>query len=94
MTNISQETIDARHNILKACVARMDEMGLKGKARERAALDYLCGAAMALHEVKHELSGNLILLLQMVFCVRGAYSEAKHMVIRHEQEINIGKAAE
>ena len=62
--------------IATACVARMDAQELKGKARDRATLEYFCGAAQTLHETDHPDAQCVLMTTALLITSRG-YGEAK-----------------
>lgn len=83
---LTAEDLATRYELLKGCIARVDNFGFKGKKREEAALDYLCGVCHALETTKHRLAQNLLACTVMIFATRGAYSEAKRMMTEYEAE--------
>lgn len=65
--------------ICKAFVARAEHQGMKGKARDRAALEFLCGASVAARELSgNEANASSIQMLVVMVSIRG-YSEVKAM---------------
>lgn len=87
MNTMTPDQIKLRNHILQACVDRIDSTRGRpdkgkpaGAKREEAALDYLCGATTALKLVDNETANNLEMLIAYVFCVRGSYSESRHML--------------
>ena len=90
---LSQEDVDLRYKILKGCIERMDTLEFKGKRRDSEALTYLCGAATALDLINHKLSQNMVIILTMIFSVRGAYSQAARMIEEYENPKGCSEAA-
>lgn len=63
--------------LAKGFIARAEAQGMKGKARDRAAMEFFLGAASALRFAgRDEDAGHVILCAAMVLCSRG-YSEVE-----------------
>lgn len=58
-------------------VRRSEALGLKGKKRDEAAMDFFCGAFAALEAMKHGVeASNLATVIALVLSTRG-YSEVE-----------------
>lgn len=53
------------------CVDGMRSQDLKGKARDKAALSFMAGAAMALHEANHPEASHMVNCVGLIIAPRG-----------------------
>jgi hypothetical protein len=58
-------------NLCQTFVTRAENLGLKGKQREAALIEFMCGAYAVLHATKHPEAEKVGVVLSMVFVVRG-----------------------
>lgn len=86
---LSPELLALRYDLLKSCVSRIDNLGYRGKEKNRAALDYLIGATRWMELTGHPLMQNMVACLCFIFAPRGAYDEAVAM-IREYHDSNPG----
>lgn len=59
-------------------VERAEYLGYKGKRRDEAALDFICGWAGAMADAKHPELNHITNCLAMIIAVRG-YAEVKRI---------------
>lgn len=64
--------------LCKTFVQRAEHQGLKGKARDTAAIEFMVGAFAALEASKHPEANHVGTYTQLAICTRG-YSEVKRV---------------
>ena len=64
--------------LCKQFVARAEHLGMKGKARDNAAIEFFAGALAALDAINHADVNHVATVTQLVICTRG-YSEVKRI---------------
>jgi hypothetical protein len=57
--------------LCKTFVNRANELGMKGKARDAALIEFMVGACMVLHITKHDAYEHVMGVTAMVLTVRG-----------------------
>lgn len=70
--------------LCKTFVERAEHQGLKGKARDTAAIEFMVGAYAALTATEHPEANHVGTNLQLVICTRG-YSEVKRVAEKEDK---------
>lgn len=59
------------HHVAKACTDRMAALGLKGRKRDDACLDFYCGAATVLEGLSHPAAQAIATQAGLIVAIRG-----------------------
>ena len=66
-------------------VERADHFEMKGKSRDKLAIEFLVGAATALQNTNHEEADHVLKCVAFIIAVRG-YAEVKRIAMDAQEE--------